>query len=93
MVAIPKKDDVVKLVKVSGQVPKGIMDLVEEQLKLKNAREGNNADLEFCLQFVMQEWGEEMKAENEREAKKAKDAKDGSKTVVGFGHQAHQQSA
>jgi hypothetical protein len=79
MVAIPKKDDVVKTVKVSGQVPKGIMDLVEEQLEIKNKREGNTADLDFCLQFVMKAWGEEMQAENEREAKKAKDSKDGIK--------------
>lgn len=80
MVAIPKKDDVVKTVKVSGQVPKGIMDLVEEQLRIKNEREGNNADLEFCLQYVMQDWGEEMKAENEREEKKRKEKHGGNST-------------
>jgi hypothetical protein len=70
MVAIPRKEDVVKLVKVGGQVPKGTMDLIEEQLKIKNKREGNTADLEFCLPYVLKAWADEMKAENEREARK-----------------------
>lgn len=76
MVFIPKKQNVVKTVPVKGAIPKGIWDKAQEALNVRNAREGDDADIEFLLPYILDGWADELHAENEREAKKRKDAKD-----------------